>query len=257
MAFVIGQKRSVDFDAQLDFRDIINNVSIVDNIQSENPFDQNTYFLNSGLSLSSPLQVNQVYYLRLVFIRPDNAKNIKYYIKLQQDNLYYQTQTIDSKQRSLKAKVSDTTTSNYVDIVFTPLKSYNKIVFEIARGWDDYQIQNQSDVNNCGGEAYINGGSNIQNGRRIRLDEACFSFTLWKLKELMTDGYWKKVGVQSRPGSLVVINKEPIRLGRSGIYELNNGTKITSFMIVPDTRGYGHLDPFLVDYIAYQNESQS
>jgi len=67
----------------------------------------------------------------------------------------------------------------------------------------------------------------------------------------MTDGYWKKVGVQSRPGSLVVINKEPIRLGRSGIYELNNGTKITSFMIVPDTRGYGHLDPFLVDYIAY------
>jgi len=39
MAFVIGQKRSVDFDAQLDFRDIINNVSIVDNIQSENPFD--------------------------------------------------------------------------------------------------------------------------------------------------------------------------------------------------------------------------
>ena len=58
------------------------------------------------------------------------------------------------------------------------------------------------------------------------------------------------MGVQARPGTLIVVNKEPIRIGRSGIYELNNGTKITSFMLTPSDNTE---DSFLVDYI-YENE---
>ena len=37
---------------------------------------------------------------------------------------------------------------------------------------------------------------------------------------------WLKIGYQCRPGSLIVVNGEPIRVGRSGIYEINNGTII-------------------------------
>lgn len=40
---------------------------------------------------------------------------------------------------------------------------------------------------------------------------------------------WLKLGYQSIPGSLIVINQQLIRVGRSG--ELNNGMKIKSFMI--------------------------
>ena len=65
-------------------------------------------------------------------------------------------------------------------------------------------------------------------------------------------GYWTKIGYQSRPGSLIVVNKQPIRVGRSGIYELDNGLKITDFMIAgPNGSDVNNLDSFLLDF-AYE-----
>ena len=60
---------------------------------------------------------------------------------------------------------------------------------------------------------------------------------------------WLKLGYQSRPGNLIVVNREPIRVGRSGIFELNNGTEITNFMVTAPL-GYetDKIDPFLLDY---------
>lgn len=64
---------------------------------------------------------------------------------------------------------------------------------------------------------------------------------------------WLKFGYQSRPGSLIVVNGEPIRLGRSGIYEINNGTIIDKFMIAsPGGSDNSKIDAFLLDY-AYKN----
>lgn len=60
---------------------------------------------------------------------------------------------------------------------------------------------------------------------------------------------WLKVGYQSRPGNLIVVNREPIRVGRSGIFELNNGTEITNFMVTaPLGFDTSKIDPFLLDY---------
>ena len=60
---------------------------------------------------------------------------------------------------------------------------------------------------------------------------------------------WLKIGFQSRPGVLVVINQQPIRVGRSGIYQINNGTPITSFMITaPGGADNSKIDAFLLDY---------
>lgn len=50
-----------------------------------------------------------------------------------------------------------------------------------------------------------------------------------------------KIGVQSRPGLLMCINKESIRIGRSGVYEINNGYPINFFNIPSD-------DNFILDY---------
>lgn len=65
---------------------------------------------------------------------------------------------------------------------------------------------------------------------------------------------WLKLGYQSRPGNLIVINQEPIRVGRSGIFELNNGMEIESFMIASPggaANNGASIDAFLLDY-AYQ-----
>jgi hypothetical protein len=42
-----------------------------------------------------------------------------------------------------------------------------------------------------------------------------------------------KMGIQSRPGLMMAINGEEIRIGRSGIYEIKNGTiLVNNFSVV-------------------------
>lgn len=65
---------------------------------------------------------------------------------------------------------------------------------------------------------------------------------------------WLKLGFQSRPGSLIVVNQQPIRVGRSGIFELNNGMEIKQFMLATPggaVNNGANIDAFLLDY-AYQ-----
>lgn len=62
-----------------------------------------------------------------------------------------------------------------------------------------------------------------------------------------------KIGFQARPGTLIVVNKAPIRIGRSGIYEINNGTRVNSVMITaPNGHQNSNIDAFLLDY-AYES----
>ena len=57
-----------------------------------------------------------------------------------------------------------------------------------------------------------------------------------------------KIGVQGPPLFLMCINREPIRIGRNGIYELNNGININFISFVPVGSGDGKLDYFIMDY---------
>lgn len=66
--------------------------------------------------------------------------------------------------------------------------------------------------------------------------------------------HWLKMGFQSRPGTLIVVNKCPIRVGRSGIYEINNGMIINSFMVTaPQGSDDNKIDAFLLDYAYDKN----
>jgi len=59
-------------------------------------------------------------------------------------------------------------------------------------------------------------------------------------------GYLSKIGVQGPPSLLMCINREPIRIGNSGIYEINNGIiHITSIsFVVPQYTS----DYFIMDF---------
>mgnify|MGYP003502317925 CR=1 FL=1 len=59
-------------------------------------------------------------------------------------------------------------------------------------------------------------------------------------------GRLKQIGVQSAPGLQMCIDGEQIRVGRSGIYEINNGVNVQflGFIIEPDNDG----KYFLLDY---------
>lgn len=48
-----------------------------------------------------------------------------------------------------------------------------------------------------------------------------------------------RIGVQGPVGLLMEINGEPIKIGPTGIYEINNGYKITSFgVVIKDSSQY-------------------
>lgn len=60
---------------------------------------------------------------------------------------------------------------------------------------------------------------------------------------------WIKIGYQCRPGSLIIINKQPIRVGKSGIFELDNNLPIKDFRIAnPGGSNLKYIDAFLLDY---------
>lgn len=163
--------------------------------------------------------------------------------------------------------------------VFTPSKKFDRLVFRLSRtGFDELiddrnwlieQLQNfdpaeektvqrytgpsgskRIDITikgvriNHGQEVLDNKGQTIETGED---GDVCSLNNILSLSK--AEKYWIKMGYQSRPGNLIVVNGEPIRVGRSGIYELNNGTKIESFMIAsPNGSENEKIDAFLLDY---------
>lgn len=109
-----------------------------------------------------------------------------------------------------------------VELIFTPFKTAHCLVFQLRRVAYDYTIAPRvvsivEDINSR--------------------DVAIVNNILPKIV--------KKIGLQTRPGSLVVINKEPMRIGKSGVLEINNGISITSVSMVAPLN---QINDFILDY---------
>lgn len=145
--------------------------------------------------------------------------------------------------------------------VFTPSKTFNRLGFRINRvSYDainyvprNWLIDSTTDVS---GNRFTGSGDSQVEVSTIgsRIEYSGDNADLCTLNNLVTESSgWLKIGYQCRPGSLIVINGEPIRVGRSGIYEINNGTIINNFMIAsPGGSDNSKIDAFLLDY-AYKD----
>lgn len=119
------------------------------------------------------------------------------------------------------------------EIIIPPNQSYNQIQFILNRISIDYNNENEDGTY----------------GRKINME-------ILKLKEIYNvinflnpaienTGRLKQIGVQSAPGLLMSIEGEAVRVGRSGIYEINNGISVSfiGFIVEPDDNKY-----FILDY---------
>ena len=119
------------------------------------------------------------------------------------------------------------------EIVIPPNQSYNQIQFVLNRVLIDYNNENEDGTY----------------GRKVNME-------ILKLKEIYNvidflnpaienTGRLKQIGVQSVPGLLMSIDGEAVRVGRSGIYEINNGISVSfiGFIVEPDDNKY-----FILDY---------
>ena len=154
--------------------------------------------------------------------------------------------------------------------VFSPTRVFDLLAFRINRvAYDAIHIDNNSrrnwlidsttDVVNVQRYTGSYDGSTPHTvtistiGERIQYGgeygDVCLLNNLIDFNSSANKTGWLKFGYQSRPGGLIVVNGEPIRLGRSGIYQINNGTLIESFMVAaPGGSNSNKIDAFLLDY---------
>lgn len=103
------------------------------------------------------------------------------------------------------------------ELIFRPNSNYNQLWFELTRNSNDFISQNPGSEN----QTEIT-------GRVMKIDIVKFQVLKNVLTELkVSKGYddlniVKKLGIQSAPGFLFTLDGEEIRVGRSGIYELNH-----------------------------------
>ena len=112
--------------------------------------------------------------------------------------------------------------SRSIEIVFQPNGTYNRVEFELIRNASDYDSSPANLV--------------IENVQLILVNNL--------LDSLINSDTIIKLGVQSRPGFLMVIDGEAIKVGRTGIYQLHEGVSIRYFGIVVTSDE----DKFIIDY---------
>lgn len=179
------------------------------------------------------LQKNVAYFVRIYFKKIDAQQNIT--IHLRDSN-----NTISQKIKNFVVPArTDTSTTNesdinnpniwvYFNFIFIPnQQGYTKITFDVAK--TAYNVEK----NLVGNMVLL---------RKIH------NLITTKVKAKHNVVSLVKIGVQSRPGTLMCINGEEIRVGRTGFYEINSGVAIDYF-------GFGaELYDFILDYV-YDTEA--
>lgn len=244
MAYYIGQKRKEDYNNG--FSNSAGEMLLKREVTTINPFKslvQNDFQDVSIVKNGGSFQKGQVYFLTVTLVSSsgsytDYGSQIDFKVFLKNrsgsENKYtYETvselgsdflSVFPGENNQINVEKSQKT----FYYIFVPDRNSNAITIEIQRNLLD-----------------------IENGPRS-FSIGTNGLTLSSLTELKTDGgYWNKIGFQSKPGTLIVVNKQPIRVGRSGVYQLDNKTKITSFMIAPISGNT--VNSFLLDY-AYQDQ---
>lgn len=168
------------------------------------------------------------YYLQFeVEKRMDSVQ--KFYLKLKNT-----TQTEDNEQLIQEFVVPTGNDTMYFEVIFTPNATYNQILWELQRTTLDYQSDQ---------------------GRLMNITVKNFTQlinVISTLQQTYTNiTYLTKIGIQGPPSLLMCINGEQIRIGKSGIYEINNDLiKINFISFVPkqNTLSSNGIDYFIMDF---------
>lgn len=230
MSFNLGQFRRPQLSSyitQLTY-------NIID-IKSETEISQAITFTDKAMELqgSSVLESGKNYYLKFkIYKRLDSEQSIT--VRLQNS-----TEIQDNIQTMATYTIAKGSGADFViyEMILAPNGTYNQIVFELNRTSFDYTMENEDGTN----------------GRIIEIEIDNFELIYNVIDHLNTTlgiTELKKIGVQGPPGLLMCINGEEIRIGRSGIYEINNGVIITfiGFIVKQSSQTNDNLDYFILDY---------
>lgn len=116
------------------------------------------------------------------------------------------------------------------ETIFTPNDTYTYLGFVLSRTQYDYL------------------GSSPRDDIRGNIDFST-NGDICTVNNILPRESVDKIGIQSRPGSLICVNREAMRIGRSGTFEINNGVPITFVgFVAPNGSSATNVDKFIFDY---------
>lgn len=189
----------------------------VENFSIDNPLSVSVTFQNKYCELTGEniMESSKCYYL-CFGIKQKASSTQTFILKIKNSQLEQ-----DNEQLVDRYTVDRGVGIVYFETIISPNSTYDQIIWELQRTASDYQL--------------INPDGTFGRNMEIEIQEYDQIIDIIpKLQNLHTDlNQLAKIGVQGPPGLLMCINKEQIRIGRSGVYELNNGIKIFSLGFIP------------------------
>lgn len=215
------------------------------------------YALHLGTEANpQPFRAKTTYYLRFSATRQDSnlqpayggeISNFDFSLVLYQErgtireasHTGEKTQTIEKSLNLGPYQEGVNSRTKEFTIVFTPNEDYNFLCFKLGRIGYDYIIEARNPFIYEGPGDPDNTLDFDDNG------DVCVVNSILDVGVAAVD----KIGIQSRPGALFCVNREPIRLGRSGVYEINNGTQISFVgVMAPNGDDTTKIQDFILDY---------
>lgn len=229
MSFQFGQFRRSQLDSFLTpLKYKIEQAKIKSTISTVVTFVDNVISLTDALKPTEQDGIRaKNYYIRFRIYKKANPQT--FIIKLINTNK--QTDNIQNL-RTIIVDAGRETEYNTYEIVIPPNNNYNQIKFELQRELEDYNKKNSDGTY-----------GRICKIEVMRLDE--IYNVIDYLTTIINKSALLQIGVQSAPGLLMCINGEEIRVGRSGLYEILNGYKVTFIGFIVEPNDNKH---FMLDY---------
>lgn len=221
MAYNFGQFRRSQYNSYLTDLPFT-----VNNLVSKSTFLEGTSFYDKKISLTDkilkPVSANNLlrsYYLKIKIYKQTDIQNIT--LKMVDD-----TKQEDNEQGIELIKVPAGNTTDYViyDFVLKPNSNYNQIYLILSRTMADYNI----DL----GNGFYGRQINLE---IIQVQEITNLLETYLPSRIDHKRLLKQIGVQGPPGMLMSIDGEGIRIGRTGIYEINYGISISFIGFIIDS----------------------
>lgn len=149
-------------------------------------------------------------------------------------------QNIDRGKMGVGIKDGENENIKEFELIFTPNQNgYNYFVVRIIRTISDYTINNNKNLDT------IKTKMNLEEIDGTVLALINGSLIVRELNNLISSKEYTKLGIQTNPGTLFQLNGEPIRVGKSGFYEMLSGDiRVKSLGAYIDNND----QPFIVDY---------
>ena len=250
MAYKLGQYNKVYGQDDGKFMSKISDgaIQMVDTRGNQGVIGSELKFTNEACKAADPFESNAAYYFHGKILKPysgwgtvygnDQNFNIKLinYENYTSEGSNYIEQYI--KQINVTPSIN---AKEWVDVefIFSPLQDgFDTILFEMNRSSSDYDVTYTITDTNTRATITYKGRKAVIGYEELSKINNFMGNDGLKIKNFL------RMGVQSRPGFLMCINNEGIRVPRTGVYELKEGTiPITSFSAINSSKEEGNPTP--------------